>query len=155
MSQWERRLSRLEVGFDQLAALLERHLTAHGDTVVSGIQLVRFPGGAAADVHAIRERVFPALPRTWGLGGGMSEDESNTDSTATMILRRRTAQWREALDALEDCCVQFAPRTTDRGGGLTTGGIAALRTAFKVLGWEDPHPWNPGGDGDDEGSAPC
>lgn len=48
----------------------------------------------------------------------------------------------EALrDALEDMCYQFAyDGTRDGGPTLTTGGLSALEGAFRLLGWEDPHP---------------
>ena len=43
----------------------------------------------------------------------------------------------EAREILEEVCCQFAPW---RNGGLSHGCHSALERAFKLLGWEDPHP---------------
>jgi hypothetical protein len=42
-------------------------------------------------------------------------------------------------DALEDMVNQFG-YWTESGGGVWTGGLSALESAFDALGWEDPHP---------------
>ena len=44
----------------------------------------------------------------------------------------------ECREALEDMCQQFA--YPGEGPVLITGGLSALECAFRVLGWEDPHP---------------
>jgi hypothetical protein len=45
----------------------------------------------------------------------------------------------EEKEALQGMVEQFA-YWSEKAGGFTTGGLSALEDAFRVLGWEDPHP---------------
>lgn len=48
---------------------------------------------------------------------------------------------REAREALEDMCHQFAYDGKNADGPtLYTGGLSALEGAFDALGWDDPYP---------------
>jgi hypothetical protein len=55
-------------------------------------------------------------------------------------------QLREAEAALEDMMWQFAFQGhRDAKRMVWTGGLSALETAFRVLGWDDPHFIDEGG----------
>jgi hypothetical protein len=43
------------------------------------------------------------------------------------------------VEVLTDMCYQFA-FTLDDPPRITTGGLSILEEAFRLLGWEDPHP---------------
>ena len=47
----------------------------------------------------------------------------------------------ELKKALEDMVIQFASRSVNHGIPVySTGGLFVLENAFRVLGWENPHP---------------